>query len=387
MRAFLKRVREKLLWEELAYLYFLFTLLVGFVAIVEVARSEATAYQIFGEYVAERLWPFLSGGFRFAADHVLAAHRFLRELSDTESRESTILLYMALFGGVLMALFSRVAFVAFREQRRRVHAGGAHEGRPAAGGLKASAANVIASFRELPIARKTAAGVGGLVLTSGVLMLAVATIASQLALERRLPAGAALAATDLARLAEGAAANGDLEALNRLLQEQFARDGVAYALIEDVRGNALASARGISSGEGEESQPGPPRDGPGVHEASGAIGSLGYARIGLLSGPPERAARAVVSSLTIWVTVFLIAGGLAWILLVYRIFRPLHELAQAAERVSLGDFSAAATVMSNDEIADLARALERLRASLKAATSRFGNEAADGGAAGREEGF
>jgi len=65
--------------------------------------------------------------------------------------------------------------------------------------------------------------------------------------------------------------------------------------------------------------------------------------------------------------------------LAHWIVRPIVGLTQIAEKVTMGDLEVSVggdRVSTHDEIGDLARALERMRSSLKAAMLRLGREAA-----------
>ena len=54
-----------------------------------------------------------------------------------------------------------------------------------------------------------------------------------------------------------------------------------------------------------------------------------------------------------------------------RIVQPIENLVKAAEAISMGDLSRPVQVGRNDEIGDLAQALERMRLSLESAMERL----------------
>jgi HAMP domain-containing protein len=65
--------------------------------------------------------------------------------------------------------------------------------------------------------------------------------------------------------------------------------------------------------------------------------------------------------------------------LAHWIVRPLVSLTQIADKVTMGDLETSVggeCVAARDEIGDLARALERMRSSLRAAMLRLGRETA-----------
>lgn len=74
-----------------------------------------------------------------------------------------------------------------------------------------------------------------------------------------------------------------------------------------------------------------------------------------------------------------LTGVLLSLLLAHWMVRPLVGLTEIADRVTMGDLETSVSgkcVRLRDEIGDLARALERMRSSLKAAMLRLGREIA-----------
>jgi HAMP domain-containing protein len=72
-----------------------------------------------------------------------------------------------------------------------------------------------------------------------------------------------------------------------------------------------------------------------------------------------------------------VVGALLSFLLARWIVRPLVGLTEIADKVTMGDLETSVSgkcVSARDEIGDLARALERMRSSLKAAMLRLGRE-------------
>jgi HAMP domain-containing protein len=66
----------------------------------------------------------------------------------------------------------------------------------------------------------------------------------------------------------------------------------------------------------------------------------------------------------------LLAGVILSVFLVRGIIRPIRWLSAVAGKMSTGDLETPVEIESRDEIGELARSLERMRASLKAATLR-----------------
>jgi len=72
-------------------------------------------------------------------------------------------------------------------------------------------------------------------------------------------------------------------------------------------------------------------------------------------------------------------GALLSFLLAHWLVQPIVGLTRIADKVTMGDLETSVggnCVSARDEIGDLARALERMRSSLKAAMLRLGRDAA-----------
>ena len=70
-----------------------------------------------------------------------------------------------------------------------------------------------------------------------------------------------------------------------------------------------------------------------------------------------------------------ILGAVLSFLMAHWIVRPISRLTEVAERITKGDLQTSEEYpKSRDEIGDLARSLERMRASLRAAMARLGHE-------------
>jgi HAMP domain-containing protein len=88
--------------------------------------------------------------------------------------------------------------------------------------------------------------------------------------------------------------------------------------------------------------------------------------------------RAVVPIIGVIALVPLV-GALLSFLLAHWIVRPIVGLTEIADKVTMGDLEVPvgeACMTSRDEIGDLARSLERMRSSLRAAMLRLGREIA-----------
>jgi len=69
--------------------------------------------------------------------------------------------------------------------------------------------------------------------------------------------------------------------------------------------------------------------------------------------------------------VCLLVGVLLAMVIANATLKPITELAAVADDISRGRLDTPVTIQSNDEVGELARSLERMRASLKAAMARL----------------
>ena len=84
--------------------------------------------------------------------------------------------------------------------------------------------------------------------------------------------------------------------------------------------------------------------------------------------------RAILPIIGIIAVIFLAATVISAVL-VRVMTRPIRRLGRMADSISKGDLDTPVSIgiESHDEIEDLSRSLERMRSSLKAAMSRFGD--------------
>ena len=111
-----------------------------------------------------------------------------------------------------------------------------------------------------------------------------------------------------------------------------------------------------------------------VYETSVPIlgGQVGTAHLGMRGDFVEGEIRRAVFPMIGIIAVVLLAGIVVSSVLMAVITRPVRQLGHAADIMSKGDLDTPVTIgiESHDEIGDLARSLERMRSSLKAAMSR-----------------
>jgi HAMP domain-containing protein len=202
----------------------------------------------------------------------------------------------------------------------------------------------------------------------------------------------ALAITNnLSDAAAGHMVGGNLLALSALASKYALLDGVAYVFIENNRGEILAHTMGVFPEELREAHPvGGQRQayrrklslqGKGVYETGFPIldGQVGRVHVGFWEDALEGEIQSALLRL-IWIIAILPAAGtLLSFLVAHWIVRPIIGLTEVADKVTKGNLELSVSsecVRLHDEIGDLARSLERMRASLKAAMLRLNRETA-----------
>lgn len=222
----------------------------------------------------------------------------------------------------------------------------------------------------------------GVCVMAAVYQLAGATLRDQL--DRRSLA----IATNFSDAAAGHVASKNTLALHTLARKYTLLDGVAYAYVENGTGEILAQTFGTFPQELQQ-EPAKPQTrqqelrwaGRTVYETAVPVleGQLGSVHVGFWGDRlHDEIQRALIPIIAV-IAIVPIVGALLSFLLAQWIVRPIVGLTQVADKVTMGDLETSVggdCVSSRDEIGDLARSLERMRSSLKAAMLRLGREVA-----------
>jgi HAMP domain-containing protein len=118
-----------------------------------------------------------------------------------------------------------------------------------------------------------------------------------------------------------------------------------------------------------------------VHETAVPIleGQLGRVHVGFWADAVQTEIQRALLPIVGIIAVVPLVGALLSFLLAHWIVRPIVSLREIADKVTMGDLETSVggeCVSSPDEIGDLARSLERMRSSLRAAMLRLGREVA-----------
>jgi HAMP domain-containing protein len=231
----------------------------------------------------------------------------------------------------------------------------------------------------------------GVMLILGIFAIVAVYQLTRNALRDQLEQRVLAIANNLSDAAAGHMMGRNLLALHALTRKYTLLDGVAYAFIRDGKGEIVAHTLGgfppeLRQGLSNQLQRQAERrelslEGKTVFETAVPVleGQAGSVHVGFWGEAIEKEIRRAVLPLIGVITLLPIIGALLSFLLAHWIVRPIVGLTQIADKVTMGDLETSvsgACVRSRDEIGELARSLERMRSSLKAAMLRLGRETA-----------
>lgn len=228
---------------------------------------------------------------------------------------------------------------------------------------------------------KISTTIGGLILALGILVVGIVYFFTSSALQKQVDLRSTTIATNLADAAAGfVSRKGTLE-LDALVAKYGRLDGVAYALIQDPKGEVLASSMNPFPIELKETASNPPTGitqvlGKSVYETRAPLldGQLGVVRVGLWAQTVQDEVRWTLLPIIGLILACMVFGIILSIILASKTIRPILDLKAIADEISRGRLDTKVSIQSNDEVGELGRSLERMRASLKAAMARLNRE-------------
>jgi len=232
---------------------------------------------------------------------------------------------------------------------------------------------------------KLTIGLAALITLLGLLIISVVYQLTSGALRDQFDQRALAIATNLSDAAAAHVVRKNVLDLSGLVRKYALLQGVEYAFIEDGKGEVIAHTLGTFPSELKETVSPEGRlhmqrralrlEGKMVYETSVPIlgGQVGATHLGIRGDFVEGEIRRGVLPIIEIVAGIVLGGILISSALVAVMTRPIRRLRHVADSMSKGDLDTPVSVSmeSHDEIGDLARALERMRSSLKAAMSRF----------------
>jgi HAMP domain-containing protein len=222
----------------------------------------------------------------------------------------------------------------------------------------------------------------GLILVLGLLVIGIVYYFTGNALQRQVDLRSTALAANLADAAAGFVTRKSTLELDALVAKYGRLDGIAYALIQGPKGELLASSMQPFPAELKEVDglSGASRvtrvRGKSVYESRSPVldGQLGTVRVGLWEETVQEDMRATLLPIIGLIVACLGLGVGLSIMLASKTIRPILDLKTIADEISRGRLDTTVSIQSNDEVGELGRSLERMRASLKAAMIRLNRE-------------
>jgi methyl-accepting chemotaxis protein len=243
--------------------------------------------------------------------------------------------------------------------------------------------SVGVSTRRIGLMWKIVGTLAGVIVLFGLLITGVVYQMTAGALRDQVDQRALAVATMLSDGAGGQIiARNSLE-LNGIVTKAALLDGVAYAFIQDAKGEIVAQSPAVRPGDVKEALSVEARRqaqqreltlrGKTIYETRVPIlgGQIGTAHVGMWGEAIEDRIRGALLPLLEIIVALVVIGAVVSIVLARGIIRPILTLTRVADRISMGDLDTPIGVDTRDEIGDLARSLGRMRASLKAAMVRL----------------
>lgn len=235
----------------------------------------------------------------------------------------------------------------------------------------------------MSLRRKIAGAFTGIVVLVGLLVLGIVYQLTGQALRSQLDQRALAIATNLSDAASGFIMGRNVLELSALTAKYARLDGISYVFIEGPKGEIIANSLGtlppelkqsLSSSELRQTeQRSVTFRGRQVHETRTPVleGRAGAAHVGIWGDVAEAEIQSVLLPIIALIAVAVIAGIALSFFLSHWIIQPILGLTLVADKISKGNLDTPVSIDSRDEIGDLARSLERMRASLKAAMVRL----------------
>ncbi len=237
--------------------------------------------------------------------------------------------------------------------------------------------------RSFSLKWKIGAALGGTVLLFGILVLGVVFYLTGNALRRQMDFRSSAIATNLSDAAAPYVSRRSVLELDALVTKYGRLEGVAYALIQNGKGEIVASSAQPVPVELTNLKPdhqsrtaasrGLVVSGRPVYETRAPVleGQLGAVRVGLWEDNIRADVQNTLLPIMLITAICLGAGALLSVFVASTVIKPIIGLAAAADAISRGQLDVPIVLRSDDEIGELARAIERMRASLKAAITRL----------------
>lgn len=258
-----------------------------------------------------------------------------------------------------------------------------------------AAATITTQHRAFGLQRKITGVTAATLAVTGLVVAGIAHRLVSSVLNRQAELRALAVARQLSDSSAPFVVGKNLAGLQGLLAKHALLDQVAYVFVEDGSGRVLSQTLGgfpkeleatLSRGSRDEARQFLRLGGGKVIEARVPMMEAdGVVHVGIWLAPVRAEARRILLPVMFGIVLVVACAIALAVVLVRRVTRPIARLCQVADRMSRGDFDSPARDTSTDGVGNLADSLERLRASLKAAMTRF-DRSAPASPPAREEG-
>ena len=238
-------------------------------------------------------------------------------------------------------------------------------------------------FRPFPLILKLTFGFGAITIVFAIAACVIVLNKLSPAYERELLRRAQLTTMSLTDLVTRRLATKSANDIANDVEKYAEFRTIAYVYVEDSKGVIIAhapkdlprqlkrdfpqSAYRAVNGVNVQYQ------GQEVYEVADRIGTGndGFVHLAIWRDKGGVEARIAVVPIALSILSLLVVITGAFVIIVRRLNRPFLDLVERADRISRGDFSVAMSLKPTDEIGDIARSIERMRASLHAVLRRL----------------
>jgi len=237
--------------------------------------------------------------------------------------------------------------------------------------------------RQYPLIHKLSFGFGAIAIIFGFAACVIVFGYISRAYEKELTNRAQITTIGLTDLVTRRLASKSVKDVDNDVEKYAAIKAVAYVYVEDANGAIIAnipkelprylirdfpkSAERALRGVNMRYRGGE------VFEVAHRIGGVnaGFVHLGIWRDVIAAEARIALLPMVAAIVVLLLGITGTFFVIARRLNRPLLDLVDQADRISRGDFTVALNSKGSDEIGDIARSIERLRASLYAVVRRL----------------
>jgi len=242
---------------------------------------------------------------------------------------------------------------------------------------------VVLPWQGASLRWKIATAFSGIIFVLGLVVIGIVYYLTGNALHRHVEYRAVAIATNLSDASAGHMSRRNTLELDALIAKYGRLDGVAYAYIRDAKREIAASSLQpfpselkehiIANGQRGVSSRLLTLRGRSAYETQVPIleGQFGTVHVGLWADSVQQDVHKTLLPIVGLIALCLVVGIGVSVVITGKAIRPILELTETAEEISRGHLDRVVTVQSRDEIGELARSLERMRASLKAAMVRL----------------